>query len=273
MTATARVEARQKKAIKLLTNAGINPKTLNIDGAKDPDEYIKKYGALKFKILLEHSGDSISYELERCKNGIDVETAHGRAELLKRTITVITNIENDYLRNTYISQIAAMCGVQSSAVSELVNKSMRSKKSKNEQEKWREIKRKTIVSQDSTENEHTARAEKNIISYLLRFPEENSRIAQLISEEFFQSPCYRNIFREILENNIDLDSIAYLGEKLHTSEISKLYQIRRELNNIIQNEVTLQDSIDALFNYQNNGKKDVLTEEDLSNLLERYKGI
>lgn len=49
-------EAGQKatrRAINLLDEAGIRSRVLSIEGAKDPDEFIKKFGAARFKRLIE----------------------------------------------------------------------------------------------------------------------------------------------------------------------------------------------------------------------------
>ena len=50
-----------KRAIPILTDAGLEVKMLRMEGAKDPDEYIKKFGAVRFKNLLDDSQGKLDY--------------------------------------------------------------------------------------------------------------------------------------------------------------------------------------------------------------------
>ena len=59
-----------QRAINLLSEAGINTRIIKMNGAKDPDEFIKKFGAQRFKMLLENSDGAINFELEKCRTGL-----------------------------------------------------------------------------------------------------------------------------------------------------------------------------------------------------------
>ena len=56
-----------QRAINLLSEAGINTRIIKMNGAKDPDEFIKKFGAQRFKMLLENSDGAINFELENAE--------------------------------------------------------------------------------------------------------------------------------------------------------------------------------------------------------------
>lgn len=57
-----------------------------MNGAKDPDEYINKFGADHFRHLLKKSDGAIEFELDKCKDGIDMDTDIGRIDYLKKPI-------------------------------------------------------------------------------------------------------------------------------------------------------------------------------------------
>ena len=44
-----------RRAIPMLEKTGIQVKVLRMQGAKDPDEFLKKYGADRFSLLLDQS--------------------------------------------------------------------------------------------------------------------------------------------------------------------------------------------------------------------------
>ena len=61
-------EAGQKaalRAIKLFSDIGVEAKVLTIPGAKDPDEYIKKFGSVRFGELLNGLPTATEYVLSR----------------------------------------------------------------------------------------------------------------------------------------------------------------------------------------------------------------
>ncbi len=95
-----------QRAINLLGDAGITTKIIKMDGAKDPDEYIKKFGRQRFKMLLDNSDGAINFELEKCKIGIDLDTDTGKVNFLKKSVRILSQISNNLERDVYISKIA-----------------------------------------------------------------------------------------------------------------------------------------------------------------------
>ena len=77
-------QAATQKAMRHFSEVGIETKILRMQGAKDPDEYIRKFGAERFRMLLEGSEDAINFQLDRCEMGLDLQTENGRATLLRR---------------------------------------------------------------------------------------------------------------------------------------------------------------------------------------------
>ncbi len=58
------------RAIEMLRSVGLQVKILSITGGKDPDEYIRSFGeqgAVRFKQLIEKSGNDVEYRLQKIK--------------------------------------------------------------------------------------------------------------------------------------------------------------------------------------------------------------
>ena len=67
-------EAGQKatlRSLELFRNSPVRVGVLQIPGAKDPDEYIKKYGADRFKALLDGVGNALDFRLGRLRSQYD----------------------------------------------------------------------------------------------------------------------------------------------------------------------------------------------------------
>lgn len=86
----AGVSAAQR-AIPLLERAGLNVKVLRVKGAKDPDEFIKKYGPEAFARLLDKSENHIDYRLEQLRGRYDLSDDSQRVEFLREATGVIAS--------------------------------------------------------------------------------------------------------------------------------------------------------------------------------------
>ena len=109
-------QAATQKAINLLGEAGIKTKIIKMEGAKDPDEFIKKFGALRFKQLLDNSDGAINFQLAKCKNDLDIESDTGRVEYLKRCVNVLAAINSPVERSVYVSKVAKEQGISREAL-------------------------------------------------------------------------------------------------------------------------------------------------------------
>ena len=61
-----------RRAIPMLEKMGLQVKVLRMQGAKDPDEFLKKYGADRFRLLLDQSENQAEYRLESLKRKFDL---------------------------------------------------------------------------------------------------------------------------------------------------------------------------------------------------------
>jgi DNA primase len=82
-----------RKAINHFEDVGLRTKIIHMEGAKDPDEFIKKFGPNRFRILLDGSDDANAYLLAKCEEGLDLATDAGKVEVLKRAANVLAAID------------------------------------------------------------------------------------------------------------------------------------------------------------------------------------
>ena len=102
-------EAGQKatrRAISLLSASPLKISVLNIPDAKDPDEFIKKFGAERFEMLLNGSNNAIEYELLQAKGKYDIATPDGRLNYIKDAIGVLAGRITPTERDVYAGRLA-----------------------------------------------------------------------------------------------------------------------------------------------------------------------
>ncbi len=130
--ATDSDEAGQKaarRAFSLIDAAGLSTRILKIQGAKDPDEYIKKFGSTRFSQLISQSVSAVENELDAILKKYDTDTDHGKVQALKEASKVLSGISNPIERDVYISRISTQLSVSPQAVSQNVASLIRQNKS------------------------------------------------------------------------------------------------------------------------------------------------
>lgn len=113
------------RAINLFSETNVRVMVLKIEGAKDPDEYIKKYGAARFKNLLEGSDGAVNFEFERCKQDLDLDKDEDRVEYINRCIKVITGMNNSVEQSVYISRLASEQSIPRAAIEDQVARTIK----------------------------------------------------------------------------------------------------------------------------------------------------
>ena len=118
-----------KRSFELLDSAGLGTKIIKIQGAKDPDEFIKKYGSKRFELLLFSSVSAIENELDAILQKYDTDSDSGKVQALKEASKTLAGISNAIERDVYISRISSKLSVSSQAVAQNVEGIIRQRKS------------------------------------------------------------------------------------------------------------------------------------------------
>ncbi len=131
--------AAANKAIGILEAAGVDAKVLKLEGAKDPDEFIKKFGAAKFDDLLKGSRSKFDYFLENISSKYnfdkDEEKIRALNEVCRHIATIYSNIERDI----YIAKVAKLFEVNAESVQNDVDRQRRRAAKENDRRRKDEL--------------------------------------------------------------------------------------------------------------------------------------
>lgn len=218
-----------QKAINHFADVGLRTKIIHMEGAKDPDEFIKKFGRDRFRMLLDGSNDANDFMLDKCEDGLDLTTDIGRVELLKRTSKVLAGIESPLEREVYISRTSKKCDIPVQVLKTHIDAMLKKNSSSAKKNEWRNIKAKTSyirddINPDAVSNKKQARAEETIISYLLMRPQEYEDVEKLAPAECFVTAFNKKVYRALLERmkNSDKFSISLLSDEFSTEEMGRI---------------------------------------------------
>ncbi|MBQ4152758.1 MAG: DNA primase [Oscillospiraceae bacterium] len=269
-----------KRAVGLLSAEGVKARVLKIEGAKDPDEYIKKFGSTRFKLLLDGSDNATDYELARLKQQFDTDTAAGQADYLKAAINqVLSNLTTPVERDVYAGKLSKETGVSRETILAQVDTLIRKKRYTKEKKEWQDIQSgkqyySDRVNPQKAANKREAIAEERILAFLYRDNGFSEYILERLDEDSFVTDFNRRLFgiiAEKLQHNITLDSLS--GE-LTPTEMAKLTGYLAQNADLKNLKDELDDDIDVLIKHKNRLTSDKIAGMDveaLSNLAKELR--
>ncbi len=265
------------KAINLLSEAGAETRIIKMEGAKDPDEFIKKFGALRFKQLLDRSDGAIDFELRKCASGLDLETEQGKINYLKRCVNVLADISSPIEREIYISRLAKETEIKRETLIQQVNGLIRRNISTDRKNEMREIEtfsRQRKINPDSVAHPREYKAEKGILAYLAANPDALYYIESKITPDCFVTEFNRRVYEKMLEklkNTAEFDVMS-LQSEFSADEMGRITEIIVSSRSIDINRQALDDYINILAEQQ---KKNVdvggLSDDDFLKYFENIR--
>ena len=261
-----------QKAINRFSEVGMPSRILHMTGAKDPDEFIKKYGSERFRLLLEQAGDAINFRLDRCENGLDTSTESGKVQLLKRVVSVLAEIQNPLEREVYLSRTANKWEISAEVLHQQVDRTIRSKRRLEATKEWKDIIEHTVRPEpqqpQSGNHLRERKAEERILFYILSKPEESAWIVDEIKPEQFSSALFQqvlNAFQESVRQQTSF-SLSSMGDVLSEGEMGKLSGIAARNQEVPVTKEEVQDCIRAL---HPGVPETVETNDDLPKLIQK----
>ena len=223
-----------------------------MEGAKDPDEFIKKNGPDAFSILLDRSENHIEYKLLAVKSKYDLNTDDGKIGFLKEATEFLASIPNAVEREIYGRHVAELSGVSIEAIQSETAKAGRRISAARKKERERQNLRPDITLQPASRelgynNPASAAAEEGVIRLLMIDTSLLSETGDLTSEDF-TSPLLGKIFemvrtRAAAGEDVTASSIAAMLNSDEASQFTALMQKPTSASNAIQ---ALKDYIDKI---------------------------
>jgi len=242
-----------QKAINHFADVGLRTKILHMEGAKDPDEYIKKFGRDRFRMLIDSSNDANDFMLDKCEDGLDLTTEIGRVELLKRTSRVLAGIESPLEREVYISRTSKKCDIPVQVLKTHIDAMLQKNSKSAKNNEWRAIKAQTSyirddINPDAVSNKKEARAEETIISYLLKRPQEYEDVEKLAPPECFVTAFNKKVYKALLERmkNSDKFSMSLLSDEFSTEEMGRISGIAAKKREVAVTQDVVADCAQVL---------------------------
>ena len=267
-----------QRAIPILEKAGLQVKVLQIKDAKDPDEFLHKFGADKFKLLLEGSSNRVEYQLNAIAKKYDIREDDQKVKFLQESADLIASLSSAVQREVYGARVAEVAKISADAMKMEIDRAWkrRMNKEKKKQEKIDLSPAQNLQPKSRTiryDNMKSAMAEESIIALALKDPSLLDKVGEL-KESHFSSPLLGRVYAQ-LKNRHDQGyevSVAVL-EDLTAEEMSHITGVAQRLTGPV-NAHAFADCIRTVLNEHQ--ATSVSSENDLlalQNRLKERKGI
>ncbi|MBQ8551117.1 MAG: DNA primase [Clostridia bacterium] len=265
-------EAGQKavrRTIEELKDSGINIRVLVIPDGKDPDEYIRKNGAAKFRALLDGAVSDIEYKLLTAASDIDVTTDNGRLQYLKRAAEILAGVYDKLTIDLYAGRLADKYGVSKTALLSQID-DLKKRNVRKEQKK--EFDRVVTprydsgdINPDRRRYPRAAKAEESLIAILLSHPDLYSVLKGRISPDSFITSLNKRVFQticDVLDSGRPTVDIALFGEGYTPAELGYIVSLQNGVLAEKNAKTVLNDCIKVIL--EENMAVNAANDKDLS---------
>lgn len=96
------------RGMDILVSQKLNVKVLILDkdDVKDPDEYINKYGAERYKKCIENAISLVEFKVSKLEKALNLEDLDSKVKFLTEVANILSKIDNNIERDLYIDKIA-----------------------------------------------------------------------------------------------------------------------------------------------------------------------
>ncbi len=267
-----------QRAIPMLEKAGLQVKVLRMKDAKDPDEFLKKFGADKFKILLEESSNRVEYQLDAIRRKYRLEEDEQRVKFIQEAAELICTLGSAVQREVYGHRVAESGKISYEAVKMEVDKAYKRRLSKERKKQEKQDLQPVQNLQPKTrafyyKNMKSAMAEETVLAMVLTEPALFDKTGEL-TEEMFSAPVLGRAFTQLRQRHKEgLEASTAVLTDFTSDEMSHLVGIVQRHQGPV-NENALADCIRTIRGEYQAGS--VNSDDDLlalQNKLKERKGL
>lgn len=192
-------QAATLRGLEILRNLGCDVRILQMEGAKDPDEYVIKYGTGRFNLLIDNAISLVEFKVKVLKNKFDLDNTNDKIKFLQEIAKVLSEVDSQIELEIYVEKIANEYSISKEAIYSEVNKIKYANTAKKEEPE--KIIRKKQISKKSKVDDSIIKKENVVIYLLLNYPE---KATEKIRSNLFESDFKYDINKKIINKLYEL---------------------------------------------------------------------
>ena len=243
------------RAMKLLEEVGLEVSVLSLSGAKDPDEYIKRFGVDKFKQVIGNAKSKFDYSLDAILSKFDLSLHQDKINALVEVEKLISTVNSMAERDVYINAVSKKFDVQANSIRSDVDKIISARVRAYKRAEGQKVKQEAVgysdrINPDFLKSPAVARNEETVLGLLLLFPNHRKAVFEkkLLASDDFMTELNKRIFtyleRAYQEGDEHLLSINNEFTQDEIGRISRMKIRRMELSS--NDDDVLYECVDNL---------------------------
>ena len=187
------------RGMDILQSMGCDIRVLQISGAKDPDEFVVKYGPDRFRKCMDDAISVVEYKVKNLKKELNLDNVSDKIKFLNAIAKILSEVNNSMEREVYVDKIADTYNISKEAIYAEINKRLYSNKGASQ--KTLEAKPNIVrPKQEEKVDEKSSRREQMVIYLLINYPKESlERIKKIVSIESIKSEKNKSIVKTLYE--------------------------------------------------------------------------
>lgn len=195
-------QAATMRGLEILQNLGCDVRVLQMTGAKDPDEYVIKYGSGRFQKIVDESISLVEFKVKQLRENLNIENLNEKIKFLNEIAKILSTIDNNIEKEIYIDKIARDNQISKEAIYAEVNKLSYARNTGGKVLEKNRVVIPRKVSETNKIDENTVKRENMVIFLLINKTQE--------AYEKFKD----NIFIEDIKDNTNKEIIKILYEEI-----------------------------------------------------------
>ena len=261
------------RAIPILEKAGLRVKVLHVQDAKDPDEFLKKFGPDRFRLLMEESANRVEYQLNTIRKKYDLTIDDQKIRYVQESAELISTLDSSIKREVYGGRVAEAAGISPDAMKLEVSKAFKRRlaREKKKQEKIDLEPMKALQPKERSiryDNMKSALAEESVISQAMHDPALLDTCGGLTPEQF-SVPLFGRVFAQLQKRHgRGMEVSLGVLEELTPEETAHLAGICQRREGPV-NETAFRDCVKIIL--AENQSRGIQSDDDLLALRNKLK--
>ena len=230
-------EAGQKAAARSLELFAPSParvSVLNIPGAKDPDEFIKKFGRDRFEMLLNGTANATEFKLAKIRSKYDIATDKGRLDYIKEALALLAGHISPTEREVYAGRLAEETGISRGAIQTQLQGAVRRAEQTARRRRQQQLAGEGVAASIKVPYDlggskalGLANAEQQLVAAMLKDPAVIRKVRAKITPGEFLLPEMQQVCSAIfaLDSQGAAVSLSALGAVLSEQDLAQLAQL------------------------------------------------
>ena len=216
-------QAATLRGLEILQNLGCDIRILQIEGAKDPDEFVVKYGPERFQRYVDQAISLVEFKVKMLKKELDLDNVNDKIKFLNEVAKILAKVENNMEREVYVDKISLEYKVSKDAIYAEINKILyaNNKSEKKLEKRTVPVKQNVNVVENQQIDEKTKKTEALVIYLLINYQEKSfEKLKKLIENNVIKIERNKTIINKLYEEhekgNINIENILDMFDDENT---------------------------------------------------------